>query len=86
MVPHSSIRAWRISWTEMCGGLQFPRFQSQMRLSVRVHALKGALSVLTSPTPSLISLSFSHGYTLSISYHHQELLYLGNLDIMLPIL
>ena len=35
---------------------------------------------------SHLSLSHSHGYTLSISYHHQELLYLGNLDIMLPIL
>ena len=33
MVTHSSILAWRISWTEEPGGLQSVGSQSQTRLS-----------------------------------------------------
>ena len=33
MAAHSSIRAWRIPWTEAPGGLQSTGLQSQTRLS-----------------------------------------------------
>ena len=33
MAPHSSILAWRISWTEEPGGLQSMVLQSQTQLS-----------------------------------------------------
>ena len=32
MATHSSILAWKISWTEKAGGVQFLRSQSQTRL------------------------------------------------------
>ena len=32
MVAHSSILAWKISWTEMAGGLQSTGFQSRTQL------------------------------------------------------
>ena len=34
---HSSILAWRISWTEESGGLQSRVAKSQTRLSMRAH-------------------------------------------------
>ena len=38
MATHSSIRAWKIQWTERTGGLQFVGSnKSQIRLSARVH-------------------------------------------------
>ena len=38
MATHSSILAWKISWTEQPGGLQSMGLQSQMRLSVHACA------------------------------------------------
>ena len=38
MATHSSIRAWKIQWTERPGGLQFVGSnKSQTRLSAHVH-------------------------------------------------
>ena len=37
MATHSSILAWRISWTEESCGLQFRGLQGQTRLSINAH-------------------------------------------------
>ena len=34
---HSSILAWKIPWTQECGGLQPMRLQSQTQLSTHIH-------------------------------------------------
>ena len=57
MLPHSRILAWRIPWTEKCGGLQFLRLQSQTPLSV------SACSWMASPCLALPDSHASHSPT-----------------------
>ena len=37
MTTHSSILAWKIPWTQECGGLQPMRLQSQTQLPTHIH-------------------------------------------------
>ena len=46
MVPHSSILAWRIPWTEEPGGLQSMGPQSWTWLSMHIHILLDQLKML----------------------------------------
>ena len=37
MTTHSSILAWKIPWTQECGGLQPMRLQTQTQLPTHIH-------------------------------------------------
>ena len=45
MATHSSILAWKISWTEEPGGLQSLGLQSQTQLSTHAHILHAHLEM-----------------------------------------
>ena len=63
MTIHSSILAWRIPWTEECGGLQFMRLQRvrQNLVTKQQQVDKKALSItpLRFPFLHIFSLTFS---------------------------